>query len=54
MPGGIKSHRFLPESEVCSGYLMWKVHCSALESKAPDVAVVLGDVLGFVEITQAS
>ena len=51
---GDQKSSFLPESGVCSGYLLWKVHCSALESMAPGVAVVLGDILGLVEIAPAS
>ena len=51
---GDQKSSFLPESGVCSGYLLWKVHCGALESEAPGVAVVLGDVFGLAEIAPAS
>ena len=41
---------FFPESGACSGGLLWKVHCVALESEAPGVAAVLGIVFGLAEI----
>ena len=44
---------FFPESGACSGGLLWKVHCVALESEAPGVAAVLGVVLGLAEIAPA-
>ena len=45
MYGEIRSRRLLPDSGVCSGRLLLKVYCGALEGMAPGVAVVLGDVL---------
>ena len=54
MPRGDQESSFSPELGMCSGYVLWKVHCSALESMAPGVAVVLGDVLGLVEIAPSS
>ena len=50
----LRSHLLLPESGVCSSRQLLKVHCVALESKAPGVAVVLGVVLGLAEIAPAS
>ena len=51
---GRSNRRLLPESGVCSGYLLWKVHCGTLESEAPGVAVVLGNILGLAEIAPVS
>ena len=45
---------FFPESGACSGGLLWKVHCVALESEAPGMAAVLGVVLGPAETVPAS
>ena len=45
--GGGKSRRLLPESRVHSGFLLYKVHCAALEGEASGVVVVLGDVLSL-------
>ena len=46
--------RLVPESCVCSGRVLWKVHCGAVEGMAPGVAVVLDDVLSLEEIASAS
>ena len=54
MYGRGEKSSFFPESGACSGGLLWKVHCVALESEAPGVAAVLGVVLGLAEIAQAS
>ena len=43
----IRSRRLLPESWGYSGRLLLKVHCGALESMAPSVAVVLGSSLAL-------
>ena len=43
----IRSRRLLPESGRCSGRLLLKVHCGALESMTPGVAVVLRNSLAL-------
>ena len=54
MYGRGEKSSFFSKSGACSGGLLWKVHCVALESEAPGVAVVLGVVLGLAEIALAS
>jgi len=43
----IRSRRLLPESGMNSGRPLLEVHCGALESVVPGVAVVLGGSLVF-------
>ena len=45
MYGEIRSRCLLPESVMCGGWPLLKVHCGALESVAPGMAVVLGGSL---------
>ena len=44
---GIRSRRLHLESGVSSGRLLLEVHCCALESVAPGVAVILGTSLAL-------
>ena len=45
--GNLRSRHLLPESVVCSGQLLWNVHCGELESTAPGMAVDLGSSLAL-------